>query len=113
MNLVPFTIYDPATGDILRTGHCRPMDLNLQAKAGEAMIESAADYIRDRVVIPSGSAPYLRRRSASSIAERLARFRPSPPPSTAEVILEALKAKGIAITEAELTAARSRLTGQA
>lgn len=44
---VPYVVYDPATGEVLRSGRCREADLELQAREGEAVLVNAA-----RVVVP-------------------------------------------------------------
>ena len=46
---VPFVVYDPATGTILRTGTCAQTDLRLQAHGTEAVIEGVADDERHGV----------------------------------------------------------------
>lgn len=46
---VPFVVYDPATGTILRTGICAETDLHLQAHGAEAVIEGEADDERHAV----------------------------------------------------------------
>jgi len=45
-----FVVYQPATGEILRTGNCSPAALALQAGPGEAVMEGDADDRTDRVV---------------------------------------------------------------
>ena len=39
--MTPYTVYDPATGLILRSGMCQPDMINLQPRSGEAVIEGA------------------------------------------------------------------------
>lgn len=46
---VPFVVYDPATGTILRTGICAETDLHLQAHGTEAVIAGEADDERHAV----------------------------------------------------------------
>lgn len=50
-----FLVYNPDTGQILRCGTCRPSDIDLQARPGEAVIEGSADdeaqYIRDGALV--------------------------------------------------------------
>lgn len=46
---VSFVVYDPKTGQILRTGNCARTDLHLQAGAGEEVIEGLAEDDRQCV----------------------------------------------------------------
>jgi hypothetical protein len=112
MDHVPFTIFTlgPSPQPVLRAGYC-PADLVAkQAQAGEGVIEGVlGDYITDQVILPTNGAPYLRRRSAVSIAERTAMLRFTPSPDRLTLLLDVLKAKGMTITEEDLTAARDRL----
>lgn len=109
---VTFTVYNPATGEILRSGYCSSTCVAKQAKEGEAVLVGAQGHdIEDRVIIPaSGAKPYLRKRSAADIATR----RPAPAVSVdpMEVLVEALRGQGINVSSADLTAAAGRLQAQ-
>lgn len=56
-----FTVYLPATGQILRSGYCGDEDFDFQAAPGEMIIEGradpAADFVLDGQVISRGDAP--------------------------------------------------------
>jgi len=45
-----FTIYDPETGVIKRSGYCPDRDVGLQAQDGEEMIEGSSDFRTQYVV---------------------------------------------------------------
>lgn len=47
---VPFTVYDPATGKIIRSGSCAAKDVPLQYDPEtEALLEAESDPVRDEV----------------------------------------------------------------
>jgi hypothetical protein len=49
-SIVHYTVFDPATGEILRSGTCPADMLRLQAGSGEAVIEGDADDQAEMVV---------------------------------------------------------------
>lgn len=59
MSAARFIVFKPDTGEILRTGSCAPATVELQAKAGEAVILGLANdsehYINDGAILPRPS----------------------------------------------------------
>lgn len=102
-----YTVYDSATGEVLRSGYCSLRDLHLQARAGQAVLAGVKGRdIEDRVIIPiNGAKPYLYRRSASDVAKR----RPPESVDPLAILIEALKAKGIEVSAGDLAAAAKGL----
>jgi hypothetical protein len=100
---VNFTVYNPTTGEVIRSGYCSRRDLATQARQGEAVIGGTKGHdVSDRVIVPAnGAKPYLRRRAAAEVAVRARRELPVDPFAA---LLEALKAKGIEVSEADLEA---------
>lgn len=49
-SLKSFIVYDPASGEILRTGECPEEMVAIQAKAGEAVMVGAASDVLFKVV---------------------------------------------------------------
>ena len=45
-----YTVFDPSTGKILRSGTCQSRDVVLQANHGETVIQGEADDIKQKVV---------------------------------------------------------------
>lgn len=50
-----FTIYDPATGEILRSGFCPEFDLEIQVQEGEELVLGKSDdrlhFVQDGVIV--------------------------------------------------------------
>jgi hypothetical protein len=116
MSLIKYTIYDTETQLPTRRGGVSEelLQSHIIDKLGPTegvLIGVNANLKEDRVVVPAnGATPYLRRRAQAEIDARQNRVRP---PDQYEVLLEALRAQGIKLTDADLTAARDRLTGSA
>ena len=49
-----FVVYDPATGEIIRSGTCRSADIAMQARTGEAAIEGRGSDLLYKVDLSSG-----------------------------------------------------------
>lgn len=53
--MAKFTIYNPATGEIIRSGSCTESDVELQPQEGEALVRGAANdllhYVVDGVIV--------------------------------------------------------------
>jgi len=98
--LVPYTIINPTGGypaKILRTGFCQPAVRDMLAQPGELMLPVASDHQRQAVG------------ADGSMVELLIVTAPDRSPDPLEVIIEALKAKGIAISVADLAAAKQKI----
>ncbi len=114
MSLIKYTVFDTTTMLPKRTGgvqeHLLDSHIIRRLKAREGMLLGIAANLREeRVVAPlSGAEPYLRRRTQAEIDAARARF-PASGPDRLTVLMEALRAKGIAPSEAELHAAEARL----
>lgn len=104
-----FTVYDTATGEVLRSGRCAVRDVALQTggKAGLGVLSGVrACDIRDKVIMPAKGKHYTRRRAASEIAQREPKVAgPETLVDGHEVLLEALRAKGLNLSQADLDAA--------
>lgn len=105
MASVNFTIYDPESGDIKCHGVCDAslVDKYVVDNPGcRALVGKRGSILEDRVIVPStGSAPYLRRRSSADIEARRQAGQPKAIDPLA-VVIEALKRKGIELSDADL-----------
>lgn len=109
-----YTVFDKETGEILRSGQCAAADVDLQTGGRPTLgvIRGArGDDIEQKAVLPSnGAKPYLRQRGAADIATRRPKLAPAIEAiDQADVLVEALRAKGIDLTKADLTAAAETL----
>lgn len=101
-----FAIYDPATGEIVRTGHGPAHVVERNVRAGEAiLIGRQCDLLMDRIAPGPDGAPQVVRRPPAEIDAR--RQKATPPRPAMIDLLEALKAKGISLTPADLANARA------
>jgi len=98
MQLVPYIVVD-ASGEPVRFGRCQESDFWHQAKEGE------------RVAIPTDELfhRFNARRQAQLQPVAVIRESRATAPTAQAVLLEALRAKGIDVTPADLAAAASRL----
>ena len=88
-------IVKDSTGTRIRHGTCRDEDLELQARPGETVLEATpAD-------MAAADEAYREHRAARVPAEVA--------PDPVDVVLEVLRAKGLAVSDAELAAARDNL----
>ncbi len=101
-----FTVYDPVTGEILRTGYGPAHIVAQNAKAGEAvLVGQLGDIVLDRVEVDKDGAAGLKRRPAAEIEAR--RLKPLPPAPSVLDVLEAMRRRGIELTSTDLQAARA------
>lgn len=116
-NMADFTVYHQHAGEIIRYGSCLlDSDAAMQADPSqdEAVHLGAAlspmDYV---IIIPSnGAKPYPRELSDTEKANRRALAIVPPAPDALAVVLAALEAKGMTITEDDIAAARAKLVGE-
>jgi hypothetical protein len=110
MSLVKWTIWNPVTHRATRSGqvdesllHLIPVD-----PATERLLVGEEANLREDEVTEDGGLPALRRRPQAVLdAEQAARV----PVDPTEVLAEALKAKGIEVSKADLDAARTKIVG--
>lgn len=101
-----FTVYDPATGEVLRTGYGPAHIVARNAKAGEAILTGVcADTVADRVTVAKDGVPHVARRSTEEVEAR--KLKPLPPLPSVLDLMEALKAKGTNLTPLDLEVARA------
>lgn len=108
-DLIQFTVFD-SDGNIARDGSCSIDDVLLQPNydLGENVLEGKApDRLAYKVIIPDKEAPYLRERSQEDADAQRAKFTFYPAASPVDVVVELLKAKGIAVSDAEVAAAQA------
>lgn len=90
-----YTVYDPATGEILRSGRCRPSDLCVAAQGGALLVGEAADPGTQRIeggaIVSRPPCPLSRRRAAYAAI--------MPPARQLEAILEHLAGDGAKLEE--------------
>lgn len=91
-----YTVYDPETGEILRSGRCRPSDLCGAVQGGAVLVGVAADPTTQRVeggaiVSRAPPGPLSRRRAAYAAI--------MPPAQQLEAILEHLAGDGAKLEE--------------
>lgn len=110
-----FTVYDPATGNIIRSGQCMDCDLNSQAGPGEACVSGyITSYLSHRIDITDPALAPVLLTSEEVDAKREALFpQAESGPDPMDVLLEALRAKGIIITDADLGTAQATLSTEA
>lgn len=102
-----YTIYDPVSGDIIRSGTCQDDMVDAQKKSGEAVLSDVqAHFITEKVTFAKG-VPEIIRRSDSEIEQRTRTTKQADPMA---VLVEALRTKGIVLTAADLQAANDKLS---
>ena len=102
-----FTIYDPTTGAITRSGVCDSDLVHRFARPGEQiLLGHRADPHRHRV---SGHGTDAR---IHELPESARPDRPTARPDQSSVLIEALRAKGIDLSAADLAAAVQTLKGR-
>lgn len=110
----PFLVYltdGPDKGKILRTGYCAEALVPKQARAAnEAALMGVADDVADRVFFPAEGEPYVIQGPVAEVKKFNDHFKNRvAPPDQVTIMREALRAKGIDLSQADLDAAIARL----
>lgn len=104
--MTDYTIFNPATGEVLRSGSCPTKMLGHQVRQGESiLVGQALDDVSMKVEVDATGRKLPKRRSEAEIALRMPQG--APVNSQAELARQ-MQAKGITAALAERLALRQR-----